>query len=76
MDPKFKNPAYFQNEIVPKDALLVGLAALVHAFGVEAPVRRSLPWFLFQRECVSNKYVIVNNMKSDDKVHDVMSAIT
>jgi hypothetical protein len=49
MDLKFKNPVYFQNEIVPKDTLLVGLAALVHAFGVEAPIRRP--------SCVSKKHI-------------------
>lgn len=32
MDLKFKDSVYFQNEIVPKDAPLVGLAALVPAF--------------------------------------------
>ncbi len=49
MDLEFKYPVYFQNEIVPKDALLVGLAALVHAFGVEAPVRRP--------SCVSKRHI-------------------
>jgi len=49
MDLTFKNPVYFQNEIVPKDAHLVGLAALVHAFGVEALVRRP--------SCVSKKHI-------------------
>ena len=49
MDLKFKNPVYFQDEIVPKDTHLVGLTALVHSLGVEVPVRRPA--------CVSKKHI-------------------
>src|SRR3990172_2831731 len=41
---------------------------------INSPSRNpgSLPWFLFQRKSVSNKCAILNNMRGDDKVHDVM----
>lgn len=33
----------------------------------------SLPWLPFQRESLSNKDVLLNDMRGDEKVHDVMT---
>jgi len=49
METKFSEPVYFQNEVIPTHTHLVGLAALVHALSVEAPVRRP--------SCVSERHV-------------------
>ena len=36
---KFPTPLIFQGQLVPKEARLVGWAALVHRFGLHVPVR-------------------------------------
>lgn len=46
---KFTKPPGFQGKTVPKGTQLVGLAALVQAFGLRAPVR--------QPSCVSEKHI-------------------
>ena len=44
-----ETPGSFQGELVPKGAQLAGLAALVQALGIQAPVR--------QPSCVSEKHI-------------------
>ena len=44
-----ETPVSFQEELVPKGAQLAGLAALVQALGIQAPVRQS--------SCVSEKHI-------------------
>lgn len=39
MDPVFNTPRVFRERAVPEGAEIVGYAALVHAFGVDAPIR-------------------------------------
>ncbi|KAA3626965.1 MAG: cell filamentation protein Fic [Proteobacteria bacterium] len=46
---ELETPVSFQDEIVPKGAQLAGWAALVHALGLQAPVR--------QPSCVSEKHI-------------------
>ena len=46
---EFETPFSFQDKTVPRGTQLVGWAALVHEFGLEAPVR--------QPSCVSAKYI-------------------
>jgi hypothetical protein len=46
---ELETPVSFQDEIVPKGAQLAGWAALVHALGLQAPVR--------QPGCVSEKHI-------------------
>jgi len=37
---ELKTPASFQDKLVPKGTRLAGWAALVHAFGLQSPVRK------------------------------------
>ena len=46
---ELETPVSFQDEIVPKGTQLAGWAALVHALGLQVPVR--------QPSCVSEKYI-------------------
>jgi hypothetical protein len=46
---KFDRPPSFQGKVVPKGVQLAGWAALVQAFGLQAPVRRP--------SCVSEKHI-------------------
>ncbi len=46
---ELETPVSFQDEIVPKGTQLAGWAALVHALGLQAPVR--------QPSCVSEKHI-------------------
>ena len=36
----FETPSIFQEMLVPRQARLAGWAALVHAYDIQAPVRR------------------------------------
>ncbi len=47
---ELESPASFQDKLVPKGAKLAGWAALVHALGLQAPVRHP--------SCVSQKHVL------------------
>jgi len=47
---KLKTPATFQDKIVPKGTRLAGWAALVHALGLQAPVR--------QPSCISERHIL------------------
>ena len=49
MQLEFETPISFQGQFVPKGAQLAGWATLVHALGLQAPVRRP--------SCVSAKHV-------------------
>ena len=55
---KLKNPTFFQEKLIPTDASLVGLSALVHGLNVEAPVRRPA--------CISSKRIKEITKKSGE----------